>query len=104
MGYLLLLEEASPQYHPLVAELRGRHSGLVRRACSRFTQERSDCIVNRNPAYSGKVREWFKRQSWKDCVPEMVPRVRIPPFPLCAGERLCIRNSTESSNLSPLRA
>lgn len=29
----------------------------------------------------GKVRERFNRQSWKDCVSEMAPRVRIPPFP-----------------------
>ena len=43
-------------------------------------------LENRNPAYGGEVREWFKRQSWKDCVPEMVPRVRISPSPPCAGE------------------
>ncbi len=27
------------------------------------------------------MREWFNRQSWKDCVSEMVPRVRIPLSP-----------------------
>jgi hypothetical protein len=29
----------------------------------------------------GEVREWFNRQSWKDCVRETVPRVRIPSSP-----------------------
>ncbi len=29
----------------------------------------------------GGVSEWSNEQSWKDCVPEMVPRVRISPPP-----------------------
>ena len=57
--------------------------------------------TNRNPAQSGKVQEWFNWRSWKDRVPEMVPWVRIPPFPLCAGESVCARKSIRGSNPTP---
>jgi hypothetical protein len=31
------------------------------------------------------MREWFNRQTWKVCVSEMVPRVRIPLSPPLTG-------------------
>lgn len=46
-------------------------------------------LPNGEPLF-GEVAEWFKAQSWKDCIRETVSRVRIspsPPFksPLNAG-------------------
>ncbi len=32
-------------------------------------------------AARGEVCEWLKQRSWKDRIPEMVSRVRIPPSP-----------------------
>ena len=43
------------------------------------------------PYKRGKVQEWFNWHAWKACVPETVPRVRIPLFPQNCRIRIGIR-------------
>ena len=33
------------------------------------------------PNFIGELSEWLKEHAWKACVPERVPRVRIPHSP-----------------------
>lgn len=44
-------------------------------------QKHEDTFKNERKRIYGKVAEWFKVLAWKASVREIVPGVRIPPFP-----------------------
>lgn len=56
------------------------NNSMIRRRLLRVTD---GWRIPRKPVYLqyGKVQEWLNWHAWKACVPETVPRVRIPPFP-----------------------
>lgn len=50
--------------------MEASHSGLVHHNSNQCTQERSDCNVHCNPAYSGGVAERSNALAWKAGIPK----------------------------------
>ncbi len=42
---------------------------------------RKGIYISLRPDFLGELSEWLKEHAWKACVPERVPRVRIPHSP-----------------------
>lgn len=51
-----------------------------------FERSEASTITNRNPAYGGRLAEWFKARAWK-ARGRKPSQVRILYLPPCAEER-----------------
>jgi len=61
-----------------LASLSGREQ-LGQQQLERLEQRKRVLMIDNKSL--GEMREWFNRQSWKDCVGVTLPRVRIPLSP-----------------------